>query len=81
MTYVSDEIAGRPAGRRRARRLTPAGLPAQVHPSGATVSRSPLDPLADPVRAQRLAAETAERHGLDPDQPLGLGRPVLLATS
>lgn len=62
-------------------RLTPAGLPAQIRPSGATGSLSPLDPLADLVRARRLAAEPAERRDLDPDQPLGLGRPVVLATS
>ncbi|MFE9560923.1 SIS domain-containing protein [Streptomyces sp. NPDC006487] len=38
-----------------------------------------LDPLADLVRAQRLAVHVAVTRGLDPDRPRALSRSVLLA--
>ncbi|MER7520324.1 sugar isomerase [Streptomyces sp. NPDC126499] len=56
----------------------PAGLPAQVRATGATLVASDLDPLADLVRAQRLAVALAEVRGLDPDRPQGLTRSVVL---
>ncbi|TQF01299.1 SIS domain-containing protein [Kitasatospora acidiphila] len=37
-----------------------------------------LDPLADLVRAQRLAVAVAEARGYDPDRPLNLTRSVVL---
>ncbi|MET9675141.1 sugar isomerase [Streptomyces sp. NPDC006482] len=43
---------------------------------GATVD---LDPLADLVRAQRLAVHLAGARGLDPDRPRALSRSVVLA--
>ncbi|KQV12409.1 SIS domain-containing protein [Kitasatospora sp. Root107] len=57
----------------------PASLVDQVRETGAAVSVSPLDPLADLVRAQRLAVELAESRGLDPDQPRNLTRSIILA--
>jgi glucosamine 6-phosphate synthetase-like amidotransferase/phosphosugar isomerase protein len=39
---------------------------------------SSLDPMADLIRVQRLAAAIAEAHGLDPDQPRHLTRSVIL---
>lgn len=56
----------------------PAGLLETVGEIGAITSVSPLDPLADLVRVQRLAVELAERRGLDPDQPRNLTRSVIL---
>ncbi|MET9957077.1 sugar isomerase [Streptomyces sp. NPDC006339] len=56
----------------------PAGLPAQVRATGAALSHAELDPMADLVRAQRLAVALAERRGLDPDRPQGLTRSVVL---
>ncbi|WP_236241900.1 SIS domain-containing protein [Streptomyces sp. CC228A] len=38
-----------------------------------------MDPLADLVRAQRLAVALAQQRGLDPDRPRGLTRSVVLA--
>ncbi|MER7752838.1 sugar isomerase [Kitasatospora sp. NPDC097643] len=56
----------------------PAGLLEQVRATGATAVSSGLDPLADLVRAQRLAVALAERRGLDPDQPRNLTRSIIL---
>lgn len=56
----------------------PAGLESEVRALGATVSVSPLDPLADLVRAQRLAVEVAVSLGLDPDRPRNLTRSIIL---
>jgi glucosamine 6-phosphate synthetase-like amidotransferase/phosphosugar isomerase protein len=36
------------------------------------------DPLAALIGAQRLAADLAERKGVDPDQPRALSRSVIL---
>jgi fructoselysine-6-P-deglycase FrlB-like protein len=47
--------------------------------TGATVIASDADPLAALIGAQRLAAELAERKGVDPDQPRALSRSVILA--
>ncbi|WUH93448.1 SIS domain-containing protein [Streptomyces sp. NBC_00433] len=57
----------------------PAGLADDVAAVGGTLeSRPDLDPLADLVRAQRLAVAVAERGGLDPDRPRNLTRSVVL---
>ncbi|ALO13183.1 Glucosamine-6-phosphate deaminase [Streptomyces venezuelae] len=44
-----------------------------------TVVESDLDPLADLIRAQRLAVAVAEAQGLNPDAPRNLTRSVVLA--
>ncbi|WP_030241736.1 SIS domain-containing protein [Streptomyces sp. NRRL S-350] len=56
----------------------PAGLVAQIGRTGARVSVSDLDPLADLIRAQRLAVALATGRGLDPDQPRHLTRSIVL---
>ncbi|KUJ64942.1 sugar isomerase [Streptomyces albus subsp. albus] len=63
----------------------PQGLEEDVARTGGTyVARSgaapgDLDPLADLVRAQRLAVLLAEERGLDADRPRNLTRSVVLA--
>ncbi|MFF7990653.1 SIS domain-containing protein [Kitasatospora xanthocidica] len=57
----------------------PAGLADQVRSIGAVTSVTTLDPLADLVRAQRLAVALAEARGLDPDRPRNLTRSIVLA--
>ncbi|MEU9080422.1 SIS domain-containing protein [Kitasatospora sp. NPDC004745] len=57
----------------------PAGLLDQVRATGATVVASGLDPMAELVRAQRLAVALAEARGLDPDRPRNLTRSIILA--
>ncbi|MFF5426520.1 MULTISPECIES: SIS domain-containing protein [unclassified Streptomyces] len=57
----------------------PAGLADEVRKVGGTVEESDLDPMADLVRAQRLAVAFAEARGLDPDTPRNLTRSVVLA--
>jgi fructoselysine-6-P-deglycase FrlB-like protein len=56
----------------------PTGLVDQVRPTGAVVSMTALDPMADLIRAQRLAVELAKGRGLDPDQPRNLTRSIVL---
>jgi len=56
----------------------PAGLVAEVARIGAHVEHADLDPLADLVRAHRLAAAVAAARGLDPDHPRNLTRSVVL---
>ena len=56
----------------------PAGLVEDVMISGATVVADALEPLADLVRAQRVAVATARSRGLDPDRPRYLSRSVVL---
>ncbi|WP_327291050.1 SIS domain-containing protein [Streptomyces sp. NBC_01198] len=57
----------------------PAGLADDIAAAGGTLeSRPELDPLADLVRAQRLAVAVAEHEGLDPDRPRNLTRSVVL---
>lgn len=58
----------------------PPGLVAQVQATGATVVTSDLDPLAQLVQAQRAAVRVADARGLDPDQPRGLTRSVVLTS-
>jgi fructoselysine-6-P-deglycase FrlB-like protein len=54
------------------------GLEEQVAATGATWIASDLDPLADLVRAQRLAVARGVARGLDPDHPRHLTRSVIL---
>lgn len=57
----------------------PQGLSEDIARTGATLVHSDRDPLADLVRAQRLAVAVAEAAGLDPDRPRNLTRSVVLA--
>ncbi|MGW0476658.1 SIS domain-containing protein [Streptomyces coeruleorubidus] len=57
----------------------PDGLAEQVCGTGALWVAGALDPLAELVRAQRLAVAVAAARGLDPDQPRHLTRSVILA--
>lgn len=57
------------------------GLAADISATGATLVDDDLDPLADLVRAQLLAADRAEHAGLDPDRPRHLTRSVVLTES
>lgn len=66
----------------------PEGLAQQVRETGAlwvgdsgAATGLALDPLADLVRAQRLAVAVAAARGLDPDRPRHLTRSVILAPS
>lgn len=58
----------------------PAGLDGQIAPTGAhLVPPSGLDPLAELITAQRVAAELAATLGRDVDSPPHLTRSVVLA--
>jgi fructoselysine-6-P-deglycase FrlB-like protein len=57
----------------------PPGLLEDLGVTGAHVESRGLDPMADLIRAQRLAVALAEAKGLDPDQPRHLTRSVLLS--
>ncbi len=59
----------------------PAGLASEVAAAGGVAWQSEEDPLAELVRAQRLAAALARDRGLDPDRPRNLSRSVILAGS
>lgn len=56
----------------------PDGLAADVAATGGTWVDDQLDPMADLVRAQRLAVACSIRKGLDPDRPRHLTRSVVL---
>ncbi|MFG2147014.1 SIS domain-containing protein [Streptomyces sp. NPDC048696] len=56
----------------------PDGLAEQVRATGAQWVAGHLDPLAELVRAQRLAVAVAAARGLDPDRPRHLTRSVIL---
>ncbi|MEV0185690.1 SIS domain-containing protein [Streptomyces sp. NPDC050625] len=56
----------------------PDGLAEQVRTTGGLWVEGSLDPLAELVRAQRLAVAVAARRGLDPDRPRHLTRSVIL---
>lgn len=56
----------------------PDGLGEQVRAAGGQWVAGRLDPLAELVRAQRLALAVAGRQGLDPDRPRNLTRSVIL---
>ncbi|MDW4905716.1 sugar isomerase [Streptomyces sp. ADMS] len=57
----------------------PEGLAEQVRATGALWVPGALDPLAELVRAQRLAVAVAAKRGLDPDRPRHLTRSVILS--
>ncbi len=57
----------------------PDGLAADVAHTGAHFETSSLDPLADLIRAQRVALLRARAKGLNADQPRNLTRSVILA--
>ncbi|CAL9378887.1 hypothetical protein SUDANB15_01010 [Streptomyces sp. enrichment culture] len=57
----------------------PDGLARQVRGTGGLWVGGTLDPLAELVRAQRLAVAVAAARGLDPDRPRHLTRSVILA--
>ncbi|MEV6651917.1 sugar isomerase [Streptomyces sp. NPDC051219] len=57
----------------------PSGLADEVHATGGMWVAGGLDPLAELVRAQRLAVAVAAARGLDPDRPRHLTRSVVLA--
>ncbi|MGQ4384043.1 SIS domain-containing protein [Streptomyces sp. SAS_270] len=56
----------------------PDGLAEQVGATGGLWVAGGLDPLAELVRAQRLAVALAAARGLDPDRPRHLTRSVIL---
>jgi fructoselysine-6-P-deglycase FrlB-like protein len=58
----------------------PAGLAADVAPTQATWVVPEGDPLAELIRAQRLAVELATARGLDPDHPRHLAFSVVLGS-
>jgi fructoselysine-6-P-deglycase FrlB-like protein len=57
----------------------PAGLAEDVAATGGRLESSRLDPMADLVRAQRVAVGMATARGLDADNPRHLSRSVILA--
>ncbi|MCU1658993.1 MAG: sugar isomerase [Pseudonocardiales bacterium] len=54
------------------------GIAADIAAAGAAIVDDDLDPVADLVRAQLLAARRAEARHLDPDRPRNLTRSVVL---
>jgi fructoselysine-6-P-deglycase FrlB-like protein len=56
----------------------PSGLAGDVAGTGATYIDDDLDPMADLIRAQRLAVGLARENGRDPDQPRSLSFSVIL---
>lgn len=59
----------------------PRGLADEVSATGGAVAYADRDPMAELVRAQRLAVAIAQRRGLDPDRPRNLARSVVLPDS
>ncbi|MDT9682017.1 sugar isomerase [Streptomyces sp. TRM76323] len=58
----------------------PEGLAGDVARVGGTLhAHASADPMADLVRAQRLAEALAQARGLDPDRPRNLSRSVILS--
>jgi fructoselysine-6-P-deglycase FrlB-like protein len=57
----------------------PPGLLEDLEVTDAHVESSGLDPMADLIRAQRLAVALAETKGLNPDEPQHLTRSVVLS--
>ncbi|MGN9836565.1 SIS domain-containing protein [Nonomuraea sp. H19] len=58
----------------------PDGLRAQVEETGGTFFETGLDPMAELIRAQRVAVARASARGLDPDEPMHLTRSVILSS-
>jgi fructoselysine-6-P-deglycase FrlB-like protein len=59
----------------------PSMLEDDVRATGAHLEHRDVDPMADLIRAQRLAVLTARDRGLDPDNPRHLTRSVILTSS
>ncbi|GLZ77083.1 hypothetical protein Afil01_18900 [Actinorhabdospora filicis] len=57
----------------------PEGLAEQVAETGGAFITSGLDPVADLIRAQRVAVAAAQARGADPDNPRNLTRSVVLS--
>lgn len=55
------------------------GLAREIEATGANVVQGTADPLVELALAQRLAVHTAERRGLDPDNPRHLTRSIVLS--
>ncbi|HUR02793.1 MAG TPA: SIS domain-containing protein [Nonomuraea sp.] len=60
--------------------IAPEGLREQVVETGGTFFQTGLDPMAELIRAQRVAVARAFAKGLDPDEPLHLTRSVILSS-
>ncbi|MEU4542514.1 SIS domain-containing protein [Nonomuraea dietziae] len=58
----------------------PEGLRQQVEATGGTFFETSLDPMAELIRAQRVAVARAFARGLDPDEPMHLTRSVILSS-
>ncbi|MER7505693.1 sugar isomerase [Nonomuraea pusilla] len=58
----------------------PEGLREQVEATGGTFVQSGLDPMAELIRAQRVAVARAFAAGLNPDEPMHLTRSVILSS-
>jgi len=59
--------------------VAPEGLADEVRATGARWESSTLDPMAQLVFAQRVAVAIAKHRGLNPDQPRGLTRSIILS--
>lgn len=59
--------------------IAPDGLAEEVRATGARWEASSLDPMAQLVFAQRVAVAIAKHRGLNPDQPRGLTRSIILS--
>ena len=83
-SYPAMEYRHGPISIAAPRRITwslgeaPAGLAEEVAATGARFEAGKLDPMAELVRAQRVALERARALGLDPDAPRNLTRSVIL---
>ncbi|MFE3447637.1 SIS domain-containing protein [Nonomuraea sp. NPDC059194] len=58
----------------------PEGLREQVEVTGGTFFETSLDPMAELIRAQRVAVARAFARGLNPDEPMHLTRSVILSS-
>ncbi len=54
-------------------------LEEEIIATGALFEKSDWDPMVHLIRAQRVAVAIAKKRGLDPDQPRGLNRSVILS--
>ncbi len=57
----------------------PDGIEEEITAAGGLAWETRLDPLAELVRVQRVAAALGRARGLDPDRPRNLARSVILA--
>ena len=56
----------------------PDDLVRDINSTGALFESSKLDPMAHLIRAQRVAIAIAKKRGVDPDNPRGLSRSIIL---